>query len=65
MKKREQVYALALLFLVVSCKGKKEEATADGAIPVKVETVSTTTQQESITMWEQLRKTQVRLLVFQ
>jgi len=43
MKKREQVYALALLFLVVSCKGKKEEATADGAIPVKVETVSTTT----------------------
>ena len=43
MKKREQVYALALLFLVVSCKGKKEEATADEAIPVKVETVSTTT----------------------
>ena len=43
MKKGKQVYAFALLLLVVSCKGKKEEATAEEAIPVKVETVSMST----------------------
>lgn len=40
MERRKQFYAFALLLLVVSCKGKKEESTAEEAIQVKVETIA-------------------------
>jgi len=40
MERRKQFYAFALLLLVVSCKGKKEESKAEEAIQVKVETIA-------------------------
>ncbi len=40
MKRMKQIYFFTLLLLVASCKGKKEESTAEEAIPVKVETIT-------------------------